>query len=84
MQSAKLVGCNLKRLRAEYGISQHDLARKAKISRGTIANLETGYGRAVTVDTLLALADALEADPGDLLAKKARTKKSLAPRSTAE
>ncbi|CAN5422241.1 hypothetical protein BH11PLA2_BH11PLA2_32870 [soil metagenome] len=49
----------LKRLRAEKGLTQKGLAEKIGVSQPFIAQLETGIRAGVTVETLYALSDLL-------------------------
>lgn len=59
------IASNLKRLRAERDLSLSALARKAKVSKSTLFNLERGDGNPA-VDTLWALAGALGVPIGAL------------------
>lgn len=59
-------GENIKSLRRQRGLSRAALARKADLGLDTLLRLESGQS-APRLDTLLKVADALEADPGDLL-----------------
>jgi transcriptional regulator with XRE-family HTH domain len=65
-QDAKLFGRNLCLLRCRRGLSQEALARGAGLCRDTVWKTEMGI-RSPTLGTLLALADALNVDPGELL-----------------
>jgi transcriptional regulator with XRE-family HTH domain len=58
---------NLRRLRAERGVAAAELARRAGTSRATLSQLEAGEGNP-TLDTLYALATALDASLADLIA----------------
>ena len=64
---AKKVGENLVRLRTAAGISQEDLAYMAGMHRNEISQLERGL-RVPRVDTLVKLAQSLEAEYAELLA----------------
>lgn len=57
---------NLRRLRLQRGLSTVDLARRAGISRATLAQLETGAGNP-TLETLYGLANALDAALAELI-----------------
>lgn len=59
-------GANLRRLRKEAGLAQEKLARKADISTSAVVQLEAGR-TSPRWDTMLALLDALEASPAELL-----------------
>lgn len=50
------------RLRKAQGLSQRDLAQKAGVSFGFVSKIERGE-RVPTIDTIRALAEALEASP---------------------
>lgn len=56
----------LKQLRADNGLTQEALAKKANISRVYIARLETGK-QDPTLTTLMKLAKALKVKVGELL-----------------
>ncbi len=58
---------NLRRLRRERGVTSVDLARRAALSRATLAQLESGAGNP-TLETLYGLANALDASLADLIA----------------
>jgi transcriptional regulator with XRE-family HTH domain len=61
---------NLRALRADVGMSTVELARRASISRATLAQLEAGGGNP-TLETLYALANALGASLAQLIAEPA-------------
>jgi transcriptional regulator with XRE-family HTH domain len=62
----KVVGTNLRRLRAERHLSLSDLARSSGVAKATLSALEGGRGNP-TVETLSALAAALQIPFGDLI-----------------
>jgi transcriptional regulator with XRE-family HTH domain len=62
----KVVGDNLKRLRAERTLSLSDLARSSSVAKATLSALEGGRGNP-TLETLSALAAALQVPMGDLI-----------------
>ena len=64
-ESTKL-GLNLKRIRTEKGISQGDIARELKISRGFISTIENGKTNP-TLTTIAKLAKVLRVLVKDLL-----------------
>ena len=67
MQSESIkLGLNLKRIRIKKGISQGDIARELKVSRGFISTIENGKTNP-TLATIQKLADALKVSPKDLL-----------------
>lgn len=59
-------GTNLRRRRDDAGLTQEELAAKAGISRGTIANLETGAAKSPDAETVEALAEAFGLSRGAL------------------
>ncbi|QEY15144.1 XRE family transcriptional regulator [Cellvibrio sp. KY-GH-1] len=50
---------NLKRIRAERGISQDDLAERSGVSKGQISKLEIGIQKNPVLETVVALSSAL-------------------------
>lgn len=59
------VGENVARFRSANGLSLAELARRARVSKRTLSNIEQGNN--VTLETLLAVADGLELDLVTLL-----------------
>lgn len=59
---------NLRRLRAERGLTQEEVADRANLNRNYVGMIEREEN-APTVDTLEKLAQVLQVDPGDLLVK---------------
>ena len=53
-------GMRLKRLRTAHGMTQVDLAKRAKVTQGFIAQLESGTENNPTLATLRRLAKALK------------------------
>jgi transcriptional regulator with XRE-family HTH domain len=62
----RLVGTNIRRLRLDQGLSQEQLAGKAGINRAYLSTVENGK-RNVSIDNIIALANALVVDPRRLL-----------------
>ena len=62
------VARNLRRLRAERGLTQEEVADRAHLNRNYVGMIEREEN-APTVDTLEKLAQVLQVDPGDLLVK---------------
>lgn len=62
----KVVGENLKRARAERALTLSDLARASGVAKATLSALEGGRGNP-TLETLSALAAALQVPMGDLI-----------------
>jgi transcriptional regulator with XRE-family HTH domain len=61
-----LIAANLRDLRARRGMSVVTLAARSGVSRAALTKLEAGQGNP-TIDTLYALANALDAALGDLI-----------------
>lgn len=68
MSLRRIVARNLKRLRMERGLSQEELADLAGLNRNYIGMIER-QENAATIDTLEALAKALEVEPARLFDK---------------
>lgn len=68
----QVVSTNLKRLRSERGVSVSELARNSGVGRGTLTSLEAGRGNP-TIETLWALAGALDVPFGELASKGVET-----------
>ncbi|WP_407177971.1 helix-turn-helix domain-containing protein [Bradyrhizobium sp. STM 3562] len=62
-----LFALNLRRLRLATGLSQEALAERAGLHRTYVSSIERGE-RNVSLDNIFRLAEALAADPRDLLA----------------
>lgn len=62
----RLVGCNIRRLRLERGLSQAELADAAEINRAYLSTVENGK-RNISIDNIIAIANALALDPRRLL-----------------
>lgn len=60
------MGYKIKECREEIGISQEELAKRAKISRTTLSGLESGTIKITTTDTLLKIAKALDKKVTDI------------------
>jgi transcriptional regulator with XRE-family HTH domain len=58
---------NIKRYRTKMGLSQDQLARKARITYSTLTKLESGVNQNPKVKTLQQLAAALEVTLNDLM-----------------
>lgn len=58
---------NVKRLRAQRGLTQAELAKKTKVTQAFIAQLETGVEDNPTLDTVRRLAKALNTTVGKLV-----------------
>ena len=60
------MGYKIKEIREQQGISQSELAEKAKVSRTIISGLESGSIKVTTTGTLLKIADALNKKVSDI------------------
>lgn len=60
---------NLKKIRAEKGLSLEKVARLAGLSLNTIVKIENGANKNPTIDTLSKIAKALEVGVDDLIQK---------------
>ncbi|MCK9252913.1 MAG: helix-turn-helix transcriptional regulator [Clostridiaceae bacterium] len=65
---AKTVVVNLDVVMAKRKISLTELSERVGITLANLSNLKTGKARAIRFSTLVALCDALDCQPGDLLA----------------
>jgi transcriptional regulator with XRE-family HTH domain len=68
----EIFGQNVRRIRNEAGLSQEELAFRAKLHRTYISSVERGE-RNVSLENIFAIAEALQVAPGDFL--KAGTRK---------
>ena len=57
--NAKKLGKNIKKLRLRHGLSQEDLAIKAKVRLSNLAKLEGGFNSNPTLQTLTSIASVL-------------------------
>ena len=60
------MGYKIRECREEMGISQAELAKRAKISRTTLSGLENGTIKTTTTDTLLKISNALNKKVADI------------------
>lgn len=67
----KELGVLLKEERIRHSMSQQDVADRIKVSRGTVANWETGR-RVIYIDDLFRLCDMFGIDPNELTDKVKR------------
>ncbi len=65
--TCKKVGTMIRKLREQRGLSQRDLADKAKVTGAYIAQLETGVKENPSFDVLKRIAKALKVKMGRLL-----------------
>jgi transcriptional regulator with XRE-family HTH domain len=66
MSLRRVLACNLRRLRAERGLSQEELAHRAGLNRNYVGMLEREEN-AATIDTLERLAAVLDVPASELL-----------------
>lgn len=64
------LGLNIQEVRRSRGLSQEDLAHRASIDRGYIGKIENAK-HAASVDTIDAIAKALDIEPMELLKPRA-------------
>jgi transcriptional regulator with XRE-family HTH domain len=69
-EPAAIIAANLRALRARRNLSVVTLAERSGVARATLTKLEAGRGNP-TIDTLYALANALDAALGDLIEEPA-------------
>lgn len=62
----EIFGQNVRRVRQQVGLSQEELAFRAKLHRTYISSIERGV-RNVSLENIFAIAEALEVPPGELL-----------------
>ncbi len=67
----KILARNLRKLRAERGWSQEELAERCRLHRTYIGAIERGE-RNVTLDTLQSIANAVDLSSADLISEGAR------------
>jgi transcriptional regulator with XRE-family HTH domain len=61
------ISANLKKIRAEKGLSLEKIARLADLSLNTIVKIENGVNQNPTIETLTRIAKALEVGVDDLI-----------------
>jgi DNA-binding SARP family transcriptional activator/tetratricopeptide (TPR) repeat protein/DNA-binding XRE family transcriptional regulator len=69
---AEQLSAKLRRLRLSAGLTQHEAARRAGISVGTLRDLEQGRTTTPRSASLAALASALDVDPAELAGRRTR------------
>lgn len=67
VSSSEVLGPRIKRLRDERGLTQQELAEKARLQREDISRIENGHLTNLKLRSLEALAKALGVRPGTLL-----------------
>lgn len=75
MNAREILARNIRRLRAERGLSQEKLGFEAKLSMTSISNIETEK-YAATVDAIGKIAAALDVPMHELLIEKASSSRS--------
>jgi putative transcriptional regulator len=66
--SKKIIKVNIDLLLVQRGMTLTELSEKVGITIANLSTLKRGKGRAIRFTTLLALCEALDCQPGDLLA----------------
>ncbi len=69
MRILKMIPAKLRALRTKAGLSQDELAAKAKVSQATIASLESAMEVDPRISTLVKLAAALDASVEEMIWK---------------
>ncbi|QVQ52156.1 helix-turn-helix transcriptional regulator [Spiractinospora alimapuensis] len=69
MDDAISLGPRIRSLRLAHGMTQAELARRASVSEDLVSRLERGSRRTARLTTIMALAAALDEDPGTLTGK---------------
>ena len=64
----------LVKARLSVGLSQNQLAKKAKVRQATISEMEAGKSRRLDLAALDRLCSVLGVEPGDLLKRTAKVK----------
>jgi transcriptional regulator with XRE-family HTH domain len=72
MNDGSTMGRRLKRTRQDRGLTQEQLAERSGLSRDIIAKLEQGRRHSARLTTIMRLANALDAEYGDLIGKRDR------------
>jgi len=62
-----MLGSTIKRLREKQGLTQEQLAKKARITQAYVASLETGVRPNPSLPVLRKLAKALKVQPAKLI-----------------
>jgi transcriptional regulator with XRE-family HTH domain len=68
-KTPSLIGQRIKHFREAAGLTQQQLAVKAGLSSSNLAQIEQGQKTDPRVSTILALADAMAVDVGELLGR---------------
>jgi DNA-binding XRE family transcriptional regulator len=71
INAKEIFGQNVRRIRSEIGLSQEELAFRAKLHRTYISSVERGE-RNVSLENIFAIAEALQVAPGELLKASGR------------
>lgn len=74
-KTVQLIGANIRWIRGLKDLSQMDLAKRAKVSQATIAQIERGK-KNPSIQTLLRIAKVLRVEPCSLLTKHIVTMKA--------
>jgi transcriptional regulator with XRE-family HTH domain len=68
-QAGQVLAANLRALRAQYGLSMSELARRSGIAKGTLSQLESGTGNP-TIETVFSLSNAFNVPVSSLLTER--------------
>lgn len=72
-----MIEIRLEQLLNERGMTAYALAKQAGLHQSVIGKFRHNRAKAVRLDVLERICDALECEPGDLLIKKAEKKKRI-------
>ncbi|OGH42582.1 MAG: hypothetical protein A3B53_02155 [Candidatus Levybacteria bacterium RIFCSPLOWO2_01_FULL_42_15] len=67
MTSGKTISENIKKMRAKFGLTQDDLAKKADIKYTTLMKVKSGTVNKPSVQTMAKIAKALDVSIEDLI-----------------
>ncbi|GLZ35119.1 XRE family transcriptional regulator [Lentzea sp. NBRC 105346] len=69
MSAGRILGTNIRAVREQRGLSLSELARRSKIAKGTLSQLENGTGNP-TIETVFSLSNALDVPVSELLTER--------------
>lgn len=82
MIDLKTIGLNVQRARRSMGLTQEQLAKKAKVAYSTLAKIERGAIKNPSINTLKSLADSLNSSVDDLISGQVASSKSKTVQSS--
>lgn len=75
--ASRKVRINTRNLRRKRHLTQQQVARKARLSKTTISNLESGKQVKIELDTIGKLCEALECTPNDIFEFESNIEENL-------